>query len=253
MPWFAGDFRADTADLGLLEQAAYRNLIDHVWCHGGEVDNDQNRLLSASGLAADWTISGPKKKQILTKILSFFEQIPPKNDSKIGSISHKRVSELLIKAKKISELRAEAGRKGGLKAKKQKHLIQSNSNSVDKSTGKNPPAKGLNFWDVAVSHGIARSLVGKWIKLHGESRVAEALAAMAIKHPADPTQYTAALLQDRPKKLYVPKDDDSLVPFAEKNGFPPPGSIESYYEYRQRLWGLVRQRSEAKRTQGAGY
>jgi len=113
LPWYPGDFKADTADLSLIEQAAYRNLIDHLWSHEGTAENDQNRLLAASGLAADWTVSAPKKKQILSKILSYFDQ-------KQGQISHNKITELADKAREISKIRAEAGRKGGRSKPKQK-------------------------------------------------------------------------------------------------------------------------------------
>ena len=106
MPYYPGDFKADTADLTLAEKGAYHDLIDYLWVNGGTVKNDTNRLLAASGLAADWSISGPKKKQILAKILSYFDQ-------KAGQISHGKITALSDKAKEISKLRAEAGRKGG--------------------------------------------------------------------------------------------------------------------------------------------
>lgn len=244
MPWYSGDFKADTADMTLVEQAAYRNLIDHLWNHDGIVEYDVNRLLIASGLAAEMSLSKPKKMKIWTKIEPFFDQIPAKKDAKNGQIMHKRVSELLLKAKKISEIRSEAGKKGG-QAKKQLPPIQSNSTTEDKSSGETAPQKELNFWDVATSMKIPRSLIGKWIKEKGETRVSEAIALLTVKRPADPVQYVTAMLQDRPKKLWVPSDDGALVGWAEQNGFPKPSNSENYHQYRQRLRGLVRQQEAA--------
>lgn len=244
MPWYSGDFKADTADMTLVEQAVYRNLIDHIWHKGGVVENDPVRLLMASGLAAEPDMTNPKKKQILAKIQRFFTEIPAKKDGKNGQISHKRVTELLMKAKKISEIRSEAGKKGG-QAKKQKPLNQSNSKALDKSNGENAPQKELNFWDVATSMKIPRALIGKWIKQHGETRVAEVIAMIVVKRPADPVQYVTAVLQDRPKKLHVPGDDNSLWPWATKHGFPDPAAAESNHQYRQRLWNLIRRQEAA--------
>lgn len=43
-------------------------------------------------------------------------------------------------------------------------------------------------------------------------------------------------------RLFVPKVDDALVPFARQHGFPEPGKTETYHEYRSRLWLLVKER-----------
>ena len=49
----------------------------------------------------------------------------------------------------------------------------------------------------------------------------------------------------KPSRLFVPKGDDELVPFAKQHGFPEPTKTETYHAYRQRLWGLVRQGESA--------
>jgi len=56
---------------------------------------------------------------------------------------------------------------------------------------------------------------------------------------------TAKEQPDMRKKLFVPQDDDSLVPFAKSHGLPDPGRTESYREYRHRLVALVRQGAAA--------
>jgi len=46
----------------------------------------------------------------------------------------------------------------------------------------------------------------------------------------------------QPAKLHIPTGDQALVRWAEIHKFPKPGNSETYFEYRQRLRGLVRQR-----------
>jgi hypothetical protein len=101
-----------------------------------------------------------------------------------------------------------------------------------------------NIWDAGAGQGIPRSLLGRWIKAHGEQKMADCIAALACKRPADPVGWASAWLQDRPEKLFVPKDDASLVGWAEDNDLPPPTNRETYDEYRQRLWGLVKERAK---------
>ena len=43
-------------------------------------------------------------------------------------------------------------------------------------------------------------------------------------------------------KLFVPKVNDDLVPWAEENGFPKPEQMETYDIYRARLWRLVKEK-----------
>ena len=73
-----------------------------------------------------------------------------------------------------------------------------------KETTKGPLA-APTFWDVWV--GIAgeskRSALGRLIRDHGEQAVAEAVAKVAIKRPADPTPYLIAMLNGHVEKVQV--------------------------------------------------
>lgn len=103
-----------------------------------------------------------------------------------------------------------------------------------------------NFWDVGKKAlGIEGSVIGKWIRDHGEGRVAELIAHLSLKRPADPVQYGTAWLQERPRKLFVPNDDEQLVGWAKEHGFPGPTETETYQQYRSRLWQLARERQAA--------
>jgi uncharacterized protein YdaU (DUF1376 family) len=251
MPYYPGDFAADTRDLTLAEKGAYHDLIDYLWVNGGTVKNDQNRLLAASGLASDWTISGPKKKQILTKILSYFEQ-------KQGQISHSKISELHTNAKKLSKIRAEAGKKGG-QAKPSNSLYPYHTNNkellIDKSISAEPekeePKKPLTFWDIGVSIGIPRSLIGKACAKHTETAVAEAIAKTQIKQPADPRAFFAGLLKANPKTgsdpTWLPAADDQLESYAVKMGLHTKGNapqnLRNMTEYRNWLKSQLRSKA----------
>jgi hypothetical protein len=104
------------------------------------------------------------------------------------------------------------------------------------------PRVGPTIWDVGVGAGLPRSLIGKWIKLHSEQRIADVIAAIADKRPADPIQFGVAMLQDRPKRLFVPKEDSELVAFAKANNLPEPGRVETYQEFRRRLWDVIKEK-----------
>lgn len=100
----------------------------------------------------------------------------------------------------------------------------------------------IGIWDVAVSLGVPRPVMGKWIKMYGEYDVAEMIAHMSLKRPADPVSYGTACLQ---KRLRVPDEDNELMPWAEANGLPKPDYLETYHQYRKRLWKIVRERNGA--------
>lgn len=100
-------------------------------------------------------------------------------------------------------------------------------------------APELTIWDVAVSLGVPRPLMGKWIKENGELAVAEMIGRMAIKRPADPCAWGTACLQER---LRLPAEDEKLWAYAKKHGLSEPGHLESYKSYRKKLWQEIRAR-----------
>lgn len=54
-----------------------------------------------------------------------------------------------------------------------------------------------NAWDMGVSLGVERSVIGRQIKMAGEEKVAQVLGEMLLKRPADPTQYLIAATQKK--------------------------------------------------------
>lgn len=60
-----------------------------------------------------------------------------------------------------------------------------------------------SVWDLGESFGISRSLIGKQIKESGEEKVAEALAFISIKSPADPVQYFIGATKKKKRGVIV--------------------------------------------------
>lgn len=100
--WYPDAHIADTANLTLEEQGAYRLLMDHLWIKGGCIkDNDKEvaRLLRIS--VKRWQ----KIKRKLADYLIFDE----------GIITQKRLQKDYQKVCEISKKNAENGKVGGLK------------------------------------------------------------------------------------------------------------------------------------------
>lgn len=99
-PWFPDAHIADTANLTLEEQGAYRLLMDHMWIKGGSIrDNDKEvaRLLR---------ISVKRWQKIKSKLVDYLF-------IDLGIISQKRVQRDYKRACEISKKNAENGKVGG--------------------------------------------------------------------------------------------------------------------------------------------
>lgn len=66
-----------------------------------------------------------------------------------------------------------------------------------------PGANAPTVWDVGVGMGIDRAVIGKQIKSAGEEKVAEVLAFMCTKRPADPAQYFIAATTKKKRRTAV--------------------------------------------------
>lgn len=100
--WYPDSHIADTANLTLEEQGAYRLLMDHMWIKGGSIRNDDKevaRLLRIS--VKRWQ----KIKQRLADYLII----------ELGIISQKRIQKDYKKACETSKKNAENGKVGGLR------------------------------------------------------------------------------------------------------------------------------------------
>jgi uncharacterized protein YdaU (DUF1376 family) len=114
MPFYVGDYQADTQHLTTLEHGAYMLLIMHYWRHGELPDND-------SALAKIAKLRIDKWKRLAPTIRAFF--VPHKTifmrdgfvPLKGNFLRHKRVEAELAKYREKIDKRAAAGKKGGEK------------------------------------------------------------------------------------------------------------------------------------------
>lgn len=96
MPFYVGDYIAKTSHLSTTEHGAYLLLLFHCWANGSIPTNDEQlaRIVRMNG--SDW-------QNIKSVVLAFF--LPNGN--------HKRISEEIEIASKISSRRRAAGALGG--------------------------------------------------------------------------------------------------------------------------------------------
>jgi uncharacterized protein YdaU (DUF1376 family) len=104
MPFYVGDYLADTMLLTTVQHGAYLLLMLACWKSGGSLPDDDEALSSAAKLSAsEWR----KNSGALRR---FFE-------AKDGALFHKRITQELEKAQNLSDARRESGKKGGRPAK----------------------------------------------------------------------------------------------------------------------------------------
>jgi len=100
MQLYVGDYLADTLDLTCEEHGAYLLLLMTMWRHDAKLPNDAKKLARIARLTARrWSAVWPS-------IEHFFEVNG-------DHITNRRLSKEYQKAEAKSELRSEAGRKGG--------------------------------------------------------------------------------------------------------------------------------------------
>lgn len=80
---------------------------------------------------------------------------------------------------------------------------QTDTNKNEKNTSPTEKSVAPTVWDLGVGMGIDRSIIGRQIKTAGEPKVAETLAHMALKKPADPTQYLIAATTPKKRRTAV--------------------------------------------------
>lgn len=205
MPFYVGDYLADTMLLTTLQHGAYLLLMLACWKSGGSLPDDDVALATAARLApADWRRCAPALRQ-------FF-------DARDGRLFHKRISHELERAQSLSDKRTEAGKKGGRPAKENQNetnrfpdgLAKAKQNETpspshkpttsdaDASAGKPalPVPKDIVFalgvpllTAAGVKEANARSFLGMQVKAHGDAKTAEALQACADERAIDPVSW----------------------------------------------------------------
>ena len=214
MPFYVGDYVRDTLHLSTEEHGAYLLLILHYWSTGEPLPDDPRRLAIIAKM-------GTKKWNGMGKtIRGFFRQ-------KNGFLYHPRIEGEIKKARKISEKRASAGRKGGEKRQanakqlptpsqspkkepeaKASEGVPPDENLIVRPAHVTPDLKGTVFgeclsalaaWLDKPPDGL-RPLLGRWCRDHGEARVIAAFGAVDLRAdgvPDDPVSWIENWLRTR--------------------------------------------------------
>lgn len=104
MPLYIGDYLRDTMHLTTAQHGAYMLLIMTAWTRGGSLPTDEKFLAGTVKMSLDqWRKNWPSLRE-------FFRQAD-------GTLVQGRVLQEVEKSRKISEVRALAGYKGGSKPK----------------------------------------------------------------------------------------------------------------------------------------
>jgi uncharacterized protein YdaU (DUF1376 family) len=211
MPFYPGDYLADTVHLSTLEHGAYLMLIIHYWRHGGLPAEDM-RLARIVRLPLDqWMGARPT-------LVEFFQ----------SDWRHKRIDVELATTAERYQKRANAGRKGGLAPHRGKQsltkaeaMLQPGSDNAEAGLNHPQPhshpqlqphqegnlsgADALSdlsaeeqFWarlDRLNSKGISRSLCRQLLKLNGHDFLEANRALEGAKQARHSGQYLGAIVR----------------------------------------------------------
>lgn len=117
--------------------------------------------------------------------------------------------------------------------------------SVEPSVSNETEPAAQEVWKKVEKTGVARSVIGKWIRDHGEVETRECIEHLVEKQPADPVQYGAAWLQHR---LRLPSNDNELESFVRKHGLPTAKRDDTYASWRARLRQAVKEINQQGRA-----
>ena len=122
--WYPDAHIADTANLTLEEQGAYRLLMDNMWIKGGSIRNDDKEI------ARMLRISVKRWQKIRLKLADYLI-------IELGIISQKRIQKDYKEACEKSKKNAENGKKGGQKTAEKLKSTQANAlaSNGDSATG----------------------------------------------------------------------------------------------------------------------
>lgn len=187
-PLYTADFDRKTKHLQPEIVGCYIRLMNFYWDNNGQLRFVPADLCRIMGLDR-------RRFNATWAYLDTFFVLHNEGDG--DTLLLPRLQEELEKTIAISKVKAESGKKGGLakaKAEKQHKPTHTHTHiSIDKSIegkpSKKPEQKRLNLWDVAVSHGIPRPVIGKAIKDHGKEAVENAVKQVMTEQPADPVPF----------------------------------------------------------------
>jgi uncharacterized protein YdaU (DUF1376 family) len=123
--WYPDTHIADTANLTLEEQGAYRLLMDHMWIKGGAIRNDDKEI------ARMLRISVKRWKKLKLALADYLV-------IELGIISQKRLQRDYQNAINKSKTNAANGKIGGMKTAEKWGMRQANAvaNSTDDAGAK---------------------------------------------------------------------------------------------------------------------
>lgn len=123
--WYPDAHIADTANLTLEEQGAYRLLMDHMWIKGGKIRNDDKEIARMLRVSV-------KRWKKLKLALADYLMI------ELDTISQKRIQRDYKDACEKSKINAKNGKAGGLKTAEKWKTAQANAiaNNTDDAGAK---------------------------------------------------------------------------------------------------------------------
>jgi uncharacterized protein YdaU (DUF1376 family) len=224
--WFPGDYARDTAHLSMVEDAAYRRLLDAYYM-SGKVSANANILLRVCR-----AINDEEKAAVLHVVDEFFEVID-------DQIYHEKVEHELARSRAITEKRSNAGKLGAAKTNGKKSanaaasdddlpkILPSKSQqttrqpiptySVSKDTGAAAPFSPSatvpadpkkHLFDLGISiltnagdsDKNARSFLAKFAK-QNEEKLGEVLGYLAANSKVEPKSYIVAAFKPKERRL----------------------------------------------------
>ena len=174
MQLYVGDYLADTLDLTCEEHGAYLLLLMTMWRHDAKLPNDAKKLARICRLSAR------RWDDVWSSISRFF-------DVTDGIITNPRLSKEYEKARDKSELRADAGRKGGqAKALKSNDAPLANATVLPKHSSEPEPYRKEEAKASSQKNRGSR-LSKDWAlpKAWGEWAISEGWADTHIRSEAD--------------------------------------------------------------------
>ena len=221
--WFPGDYARDTAHLSMIEDAAYRRLLDAYYMSG------KVQAIDCVLLRVCRAITAEEQDAVHRVAAEFFDVID-------GYIYHEKVEHELTRSRSLSETRSKAGRRGAvIKKAKRKAIASTNEQanavaiaqandkqpiptySVSKDTGAAAPFSPSatvpadtkkHLFDLGVSiltnagdsDKNARSFLSKFAK-QNEEKLGEVLGYLAANPKIEPKSYIVAAFKPEERML----------------------------------------------------
>lgn len=221
--WFPGDYARDTAHLSMVEDAAYRRLLDAYYMTGRVSANAEVLPRVCRAITPD------EQAAVLRVVAEFFEV-------RDGYLYHPKVEHELARSRAISGKRADAGRRGAEKTNSKRSAnaaanavaiasasdaanvrqpipTYSVSKDTDAGASSPPPAKDSTdpkeaIFAIGVSiltkagdtEKAARAFLAKYAR-QDETKLAEVLAYLATNAKVEPKSYIVAALKPKAREV----------------------------------------------------